>query len=178
MAPWCRIAPYGSGIFTGFLVSSIGRRYPLHRRIKIIGYLTSIAFAAFCLFPNYIDFISPSDASHTFMIIYQTLSRPLWSLSIAWIIFVCSLNQGGIINRILSFSFWTPLARLNYAAYLIHMTVILISVLNQSNPLYYQFMSCLHSYVSQLIFAYLAATLIVIFFEAPFFVLERKILKR
>jgi hypothetical protein len=178
MAPWCRISPYAIGLLTGFLVSNTGRTYHLNRIVRLIGNLLATVLALTCIFANYGDFILPSGLSRASTIAYQALSRPAWSISIAWLIFVCSVNHGGIVNRILSSMYWSPFARLNYAAYLVHITVIFITVFNQSNPLYYQFMSCVNSFVSQLFFSYLAATVIVIVFETPFFILEKKLFKR
>jgi peptidoglycan/LPS O-acetylase OafA/YrhL len=178
MAPWCRISPYAIGLLTGFLVINTGRTYHLNRNLRVIGNITAIILALTCIFSNYGDFILPTRLSHASIIAYQALSRPAWSISVGWIIFLCSINQAGIVNDILSSAWWLPLARLNYATYLIHITVIFITVFNQSNPLYYQFMSCTISFLAQLFFSYLAAIIIVIFFETPFFILEKKLFKR
>lgn len=178
MAPWCRIAPYAIGLLIGFIIVNIGRHYPLNHATKTVGTVLAIGFALASIFWNYRESLLLHVLSDTSKIAYQMFSRFFWSVFVSWLIFLCSINQGGIINRILSLPMWLPLARLNYAAYLIHMTIILISVFNQSNPLYYQFLTCLHSFVSQLIFSYLAAILIVILFETPFVVLEKKIFRR
>ncbi|CAF3744244.1 unnamed protein product [Rotaria sp. Silwood1] len=178
MTPWCRISPYAIGLFTGFLVINMGRTYHLNSFVRLIGNLLATALALACIFSIYGDYVLVPGLSRATLITYQTLSRPAWSISIAWLIFLCSINQGGIVNRILSFSIWTPLARLNYAAYLIHSTVIFVTLFNQSNPMYYQPMTLVNSYVSTLFFSYLAAIAVVIFFETPFFVLEKKIFKR
>lgn len=178
MAPWCRVGAYAIGLLAGFLIINTGRNYRVNRPIRIFGTLIAIVLALASIFWNYPDQISPTGLSRTSTFAYQILSRPMWSMAILWLIFLCSTGQGGIVNRILSSSLWLPLARLNYAAYLIHITVIFITVFNQSNPLYYQFMTCLNSYVSQLIFSYLAAIIVVIFLETPFFILEKKLFKR
>jgi hypothetical protein len=178
MAPWCRIAAYAIGILTGFLIIHKDRNFHLKRPARVIGTLLAIALALTSIFWNYRDNLLPSGISPASMIAYHILSRPAWSIAIAWLIFVCSIDQAGVVNTILSFPAWSPLARLNYAAYLIHITVIFITVFNQSNPLYYQFMTCVNSFVSHLFFSYLAAIAVVIFFETPFFIVEKKWLKR
>ncbi|CAF1347579.1 unnamed protein product [Rotaria sordida] len=94
------------------------------------------------------------------LIAYHTLSRPCWALCIGWLVFLCSTNQGGTVNTILSWPIWTPLARLNYSTYLIHVMIIFITIYNQSTPIY------------------VAAIVVVIFFETPFFILEKKLFKR
>ena len=114
----------------------------------------------------------------TSFIFYQSLSRPIWSMAIGWLIFLCMINRGGIVNKILSWSIWAPLARLNYATYLIHFTIILIMVSNQRFPFYYQAHLVLNNFVSQIVFSYIAAILVVIFIETPFLIIEKKIFKR
>ena len=178
MAPWCRIAPYAVGILTGFLILHTGRHYRLNRTVRIIGSLLAITLALASIFWNYGDSLLPSGLSRASTIVYQILSRLTWSIAISWLVFLCCINQGGVVNQFLSSPLWTPLVRLNYAAYLIHITVIFITVFNQSNPLYNQFMTCANSYVSQLFFSYLAAIVVVMLFETPFFILEKKLLKR
>ena len=116
--------------------------------------------------------------SRAWLITYQALSRPAWSISVSWLIFLCSINQGGIVNQILSFSIWSPLARLNYAAYLMHSIVIFTTIFNQVIPFYYQPTTIINLFAAELFFSYLAAILVVIFFETPFFILEKKILRR
>ncbi len=121
----------------------------------MIGNLLAIAMALGCIFFLYGDYILVPGVSRASRIAYQTLSRPVWSCRI-----------------------WAPLARLNYAAYLIHSTVIFVTLFNLTTPLYYQPMTFLNNYVSQLFFSYVAAIVVVIFFETPFFVLEKRIFKR
>ncbi|CAF4737749.1 unnamed protein product [Rotaria sp. Silwood1] len=110
VTPWCRISPYAIGLFTGFLVINMGRTYHLNSFVRLIGNLLATALALACIFSIYGDYVLVPGLSRATLITYQTLSRPAWSISIAWLIFLCSINQGGIVNRILSFSIWTPLA--------------------------------------------------------------------
>jgi hypothetical protein len=144
----------------------------------MIGNILAIAMALACIFSLYGDYVLVPGLNRASLIAYQALSRPVWSISVSWLLFLCSTNQGGIINRILSFPIWAPFARLNYAAYLIHSTVIFVTLFNLTTPLYYQPMTFLNNYVSQLFFSYLAAIVVVIFFETPFFILEKRVFKR
>ncbi|CAF2129145.1 unnamed protein product [Rotaria magnacalcarata] len=178
MSPWCRISPYAIGLLTGFLVVNTSNSYRLNSIVRVIGNFLAIALAMTCIFSMYGDSILMPGVSNVSFIAYQTLSRPAWSISISWLIYLCNIKQGGIVNQILSSPIWSPLARLNYAAYLIHNTMILITVFNQSVPVYFQSMTCLNNYISHLFFSYLAAIIVVIFFEMPFFILEKKFFKR
>lgn len=116
--------------------------------------------------------------SRASLVTFQTLSRTGWAISIAWLILLCSLNQGGFINKILSWTIWTPLARLNYSAYLIHSTILTTSISNQIMPTYFQPHLVVNTFVVYIFFSYMAAIVVHTFLEVPFFILEKKLFKR
>ncbi|CAF1490507.1 unnamed protein product [Rotaria sp. Silwood1] len=178
ITPWCRISAYAIGLLTGFIVINVGRSYHSNTYTKIFGTLLSIVVGLTCVFVMYLDYVLIAGLNRSELIAYQVLSRPFWALVIGWILFLCSTNQGGIVNTILSWPVWAPLARLNYSAYLIHLTVMLTTIYNQTIPIYNQPFMILNTYVSYLFFIYITAIVVVIFFENPFFVLEKYIFKR
>ena len=146
--------------------------------IKYLGTIFSVLVALGCLFATYPDNIMSSGLSRTFLVVYQAICRPLWSMAIAWLLFLCSTNQAGFVNRILSWPIWTPFARLNYSCYLIHGTIISISIFNQMNPLYFHGITVVNNMAGHIFFSYVAAILVAILFETPFFILEKKLFKR
>lgn len=162
----------------GFFVSSNDSNYRFNRLTQLIGGLIAIGLGLTCVFSLYEDYITPEGLSKASLITYQSLSRPAWSVAVGWLLLVCSTKQGGLINRILSSPLWSPLARLNYAAYLIHSVIIFTTLFNRSNPVYYQSTIFINSYVSTLFFTYVAAIVVAILFETPFFIIEKKIFKR
>lgn len=68
---------------------------------------------------------------------YESFSRAAWSISLFWIIFACVKGYGGIINSILSHSYWQPLARLSYSIYLIHLYLQYILARSEKNIQYF-----------------------------------------
>ncbi len=131
-----------------------------------------------CLFTTYPDYILASGLSRSIFVAYQSLARTFWSIAIGWLLFLCSIHQGGLINKILSWPIWAPLARLNYSCYLIHSTVIHTMIDSQKMPLYYQPHLVVNNFVSYIFFSYVSAVVVTIFFETPFFVVEKKLFKR
>ncbi|CAF1279439.1 unnamed protein product [Rotaria sordida] len=178
LTPWCRISPYAIGLLTGFIVINTGRSYRLNIYTKIFGSLLATVFGLTCIFVMYPDYAFVSGLSRSAIIAYQALSRSFWALVIGWLLFLCSTNQGGIVNTILSWPIWSPLARLNYSAYLVHTIILFITIYNQTIPYYFQPHLIINSYISNLFFIYVAAIVGVIFFETPFVVLEKKLFKR
>jgi peptidoglycan/LPS O-acetylase OafA/YrhL len=55
------------------------------------------------------------------------MSRPIWSAALAVIIFVCLTHRRNFINRILSQALFEPVARLTFAAYIVHPIIMQIS---------------------------------------------------
>jgi peptidoglycan/LPS O-acetylase OafA/YrhL len=131
-----------------------------------------------CLFTTYPDYILASGLNRSIIVAYQSLSRTFWSIAIGWLLFLCSIHQGGIVNGILSWPIWAPLARLNYSCYLIHSTVLHTMIYSQKMPFYYQPHLVVNNFISQIFFCYISATVVTIFFETPFFVVEKKLFKR
>lgn len=142
--------------------------------INLLLFLISLV----CLFTTYPDYILSSGLNRSILVSYQSLVRTLWSICIGWILFQCSINQGGLVNKILSWSIWLPFAKLNYSCYLIHAIMIKIILYNQVIPMYYQGHLIVNNFISHILISYLTAIVVMIFFETPFFVIEKKIFKR
>ncbi|CAF4368100.1 unnamed protein product [Rotaria sp. Silwood2] len=106
VAPWCRISAYAIDLMVGFLVIKASRTYRFKLSTKIIGNLVMCLIALTCIFSMYADAILVPGLNRSWLVAYQTLSHTCWSLVIGWLIFLCSTNQGGIINTILSWSIW------------------------------------------------------------------------
>lgn len=166
------------GLLTGFLLIMTGRTYRLNIYVRLIGTFLSIATSLACLFSIYPDYVNEPGLSRTSLIIYQSLSRTGWSLAIAWLIFLCSIHQGGIVNSILSWPIWLPFTRLNYAAFLVHPTILYIIIFNRTVPFYYQPHILLNNFVSHIFFSYLAAIVVYMFFETPFVVIETELFRQ
>ena len=150
----------------------------MNRSVLISGTIFTILIAFTCLFSTYRDYILPAGLNRAILIGYQSIVRTCWSSCIGWLLFLCSINQGGFVNKILSLSIWLPFSKLNYSCYLIHSTIILIILLNQIIPMYYQGHLLVNYSISFILLSYTTAIVIAIFIETPFFIIEKKIFKR
>ena len=145
---------------------------------KTSGNILAIILFLICILVPYYDIITPQGLTRPLSITYQVLSRTLWSMAIGWLIFLCSTNNAKTVNKILSWPAFVPLARLNYSAYLIHSMVIYVLIYNLVEPIHFQPHVLIQYFVSNTLLTYTAAIIIVIFFEAPFFVIEKKLSKQ
>ncbi len=163
---------------TGYFVIDVGRLYRLNKSIKFFITILAILTALACLFTIYGDYILVPGLNRSVLVAYQSLSRTFWSICIGWLLFLCCINQGGIVNKILSWPIWSPFARLNYSCYLVHSTIIYLILFNQKMPMYYQGQLVFNNFIAHIFLSYAAAILVAIFFETPFFIIEKKFFKR
>ena len=74
----------------------------------------------------------------TSRILYDSLSRILWSLAMSFIIYACVTSYGGFVNEFFSWKVWQPLSKLSFCAYLIQYTIFEINKYTPTHPLHLQ----------------------------------------
>ena len=178
ITPWCRISAYAVGVLTGYCVIEASCVCRINGYVKFLISTFAIVIGLACIFTKYSDYTLPSSLDRSILVAYETLSRTLWSICIGWLLFLCTIKQGGIVNKILSWPIWSPLAKLNYSCYLVHYIVLLVMIHSQIVPLYYQVHTVVNKFVSYIFFSYVVAIFVSIFIETPFFILEEKLFKR
>ncbi|XP_052756169.1 O-acyltransferase like protein-like [Galleria mellonella] len=102
--------------------------------------------------------------------------RPLWALSICWMIFACTHGYGGPINWILSHPMWKILARLSYTMYVFHYPLMFVVNGSLVTPLYFSDEFAIHKAMTDFVIAVLAAYIITLFVDAPCSVLIKHFL--
>ncbi|XP_072044029.1 nose resistant to fluoxetine protein 6-like [Amphiura filiformis] len=129
--PYTRIPAFLIGMIMGYIMF---RQISEHQRIRLSSIVVSggwgLAFAVgisviYGTYTSYGDVsMFESVWSNAVNVLYGTFSRLGWSLVLSWVVFACYYGYGGWINDFLCWSFWIPLSRLTYSAYLIHGLVI------------------------------------------------------
>ena len=124
--PYCRINAYLIGIVLGFVLYKKWRvKSSLWIRlcIYIALWMIAVVFCMTIVFGQYQTW-----NGHPFTkaenVMYFMFSRTVYSTGIALMIYACHNGFGGIINSFLSWSFWVPLSRLTFMAYLSHPIVL------------------------------------------------------
>ena len=122
--PWARYQAYLIGILLGYILHHTrGKAVKINEVVNII--MWQVAFlSAFAVVYGLYDARVTSEISLFSATMYNTFQRIAWNCSVAWVIFSCVKGYGGIVNDFLSWSFFAPLARLTFCAYLIHMNLI------------------------------------------------------
>ena len=89
---------------------------------------------------------------------WAAFGRLAFAMGVSWVMFACITGYGGIINSFLSWPLFSPLSKLTYCTYLIHIDVIFLFFYSTKRPMYfseYTIVSCFFF----LIFTYYILTL-------------------
>ena len=127
--PWMRIQPYMIGMGTALLLNKWNYKLDLSKKASatcwILSIFSTLAIMFGCANPNMTLGLS---------VVYETFSRIVWSLGIAWLIIACLTNNGGIVNEFLRLPYWIPPSRVTYTAYLLNPFIIITICTFSNNP--------------------------------------------
>eukprot|EP00611_Tribonema_gayanum_P001511 TRINITY_DN1110_c1_g1_i3.p1 TRINITY_DN1110_c1_g1~~TRINITY_DN1110_c1_g1_i3.p1 ORF type:complete len:735 (-),score=254.96 TRINITY_DN1110_c1_g1_i3:579-2783(-) len=98
---------------------------------------------------------------------YNALTRPLWCLGLVMLCLPCFLNQGGLIQQMLSHRGWVPFARLSFGAYLLHPIIINLWLLNSTAKFHFSRLDLVMSYLCVATATFLSSLLLSLLVEAP-----------
>jgi peptidoglycan/LPS O-acetylase OafA/YrhL len=176
---YCRAAPYLIGLMVAYVFKIEGggkaraaRLRPLTLRLGWLVSATLLFLIAFCMPGDRLQII-PAELPQWADSAVLTFTPLLWSLAVAFMVYICAVGQGGILNQLLSARVWVPLSRLTYACYLLHpfvLEVFFSSLLPPLNFSEYQFNYFL---LGTLVVSYGCASLLFLSIEVPFAMLEQ-----
>lgn len=177
--PWHRISPYLVGLALGYLLYRKAR-FPFHRLVNLILYLSLWLAAAAILIPTLYGLYPtwhghiPSMAEN---ILYNVLFRFAWGVGLALIVFACHNGYGWFINSFLSMKFWIPLSRLSYNAYLVHPFVLTVFYGSLRKAIHYDDLNLAFQTVANIVVSFGVAALVSVFVEFPLGNVEQALFK-
>ena len=68
---------------------------------------------------------------------WAAFGRLAFAMGVSWVMFACITGYGGIINSFLSWPLFSPLSKLTYCTYLIHIDVIFLFFYSTKRPMYF-----------------------------------------
>ncbi|GBO45765.1 Nose resistant to fluoxetine protein 6, partial [Araneus ventricosus] len=134
------------------------------------GWAVASAITLTCLFGLYRQNLTTVEAGF-----YNGLNRIGFGLGLSWVIFVCVIGQGDVVNSLLSWKVWIPLSRLTYCAYLVHPIIQNGYYLSVRRLIEFSHISVILFYLGFLIISYTAALATTLLFESPVIRLEKYI---
>lgn len=197
--PYCRIAPYAIGLFSGMIIYSyrrfeetgevfdpialkVGKFIVDNRKWRYIGMVVGLFCINLCLFIQYTAYKDVHNGFNNW-----TLTETAWFLAFDRIIFTtglvlvllpCCLGKFKILQEILSASAWAPLARLCYAVFLIHLVIITTMFNNVQIAIYWDAYNIYLDFITVTVISFVLAVPVCLMMESPTMALEKVMFAR
>ena len=177
--PYCRINAYLIGVLLGFVLYKKWRvKCDLWILICFYSLMWIIAIGS-CLvivFGQYKTWNGhPFTKSENIM--YFMFSHTVFSTGVALMIYTCHNGFGGVINKLLSFSFWVPLSNLNYMTYLVHPIVLTLMYRTMRVQFIYTDWLLILLFASAVVLSYSLALILAVTVEYPVANIENAVYK-
>ncbi|XP_055947333.1 nose resistant to fluoxetine protein 6-like [Argiope bruennichi] len=168
--PYTRICAYLVGLLIAYIVCK--RKENNSPKLNTItlwtGWALASGVALTCQFVLYHQKLSLVETAF-----YNALSRIGFSLGVGWVIFVCVIGQGDVVNSILSWKPLIPLSRLTYCAYLLHPVVQTVYFFSLRKLVEFNHFNIMMLFFGTLFISYFVALVTSLLFESPVIRLER-----
>lgn len=178
--PWDRIATYVIGLVLGYILYKGFKFSMLSRLAKLLVYaglwcvtVVSVFWLSYGLYFTWHGH-TPGRFEN---FLYITLSRPIWGLGLAAIIFACHNGYGWVIDSFLSMKVWTPLSRMTFNAYLMHPIVITVIYGQLQTAVHYTDITMAVYTVAFVVFSYAGAAIVCVMVEFPLSTIEMLLFK-
>ena len=191
--PYCRAAPYAIGIMCGLILythrnyAKTGKIYDNwafylgnlleNRYIRYAGYLLGLFFINFFIF---IQFTAYRDVDNGWtswtrgeIAAFYGFSRPCWGLGISLLFLPMLLGHWKLVAWFLSLDIWTPLARLTFCTYLVHLNLGSIYFNSKNTAYWFDDLNITIDFFFITLTSYAAAIPLTLAVESPFMALEK-----
>jgi len=172
--PYTRIPPYLVGMAIAFFFADTG--VGLKQRIKKYWwYILYLFSAAIVILPIFLTHVH-QNWTEIESILYTVLSRTSVALGVALLMYSCFMRPKSWLNLFFSSSAWTAMARLTFAAYLIHPVILFTFYLDRSRLMHYQNTDLIFYFISTAVISYALALITAMLVEKPAMNLEKLLL--
>lgn len=180
--PQFRFPSYALGMLSGMIHSWQKKEHPdfkypfpnalLAAAVAILFYIIYVqSYTAYqnrpCSFTEYTSTQCGSDWSSEQLAWYNSSSKPLWCLALSIITLLSANKQGGFISAFLGHSVWGPPAKLSFAVYLLHVTILNLSVLSTTQKWRYSHFEFLTQVTSVIFLSFVLGLFVAVFIESP-----------
>ncbi|XP_041825612.1 O-acyltransferase like protein isoform X2 [Melanotaenia boesemani] len=168
--PYTRYGPFLIGVLIGIYLTT-KKKQLLKQKQAALGWFCCLSLMAMLVGLAYILRETPAypSLSHA---LYQGLHRPLWALSVSWIILACEEGYGGFIKKFLSLNFWVPLSNISFACYLVHPVFIILYNGLQETPIHYTDINFMYLFFGHLVLTVVVSYILTVLVERPYLLLK------
>lgn len=169
--PHYHAGPYIIGILCGYLLA-VNPKFKIPKIVQIMGWSLTVVFS-FCVVNGIQKWNGGVIPSFWEKIFYSSCNRVAWGLAVAWVVVACSTGHASIVNNILSWKLWVPMARLTFLAYLTHVLVIQVFAGTRRTISRFDHSTAVWQFFGYLVPTYLIAFAGSILVEMPFLSLQK-----
>jgi len=173
--PWSRVGPYFIGSALAVLWKEKGK-VKISAPFRFLACLSASILLITTVFGTYTN--SEFNWSVVENVFYYTFSRTGFILGLAIFCYLMLNKQVVFIRTILSYHYWTPLARLSYGAYLLHPVIMVTTYLSTRVAFSWDIWSITVYYSGFIILSYSFSFVLWIVYEKPLANLETVIITR
>lgn len=194
--PYCRIAPYAIGMLFG-LIYFTHRKYQtdhiiydnisysilklFHSRyVRYLFYLIGLGLISFMIFMEYPAYSSAAksesledDWNQSSRSAFMAFNRSGFVLGVSLIVLPLLMGYNKAVGNVMRSRVWTPLARLSFCGYLVHISVLAMIYGRQEVAYYLTSFNLLTDFVVGCVGTYAIAFLIFILVECPMINVEK-----
>lgn len=178
--PWDRISTYVVGLVLGYVLFKGFKFGGLNRLTRLLVYMGVWCVTAVAMFwLSYgLYFTWHGHIPGRFEnFVYITLSRPIWGLAVAAVVFACHNGYGWVVDSFLSMKVWIPLSRLTFNAYLVHPIVLTVIYGQLQTVVHYTDVTMAVYLVAFVVFSYATAAVVCVVVEFPLSTIEMMLFK-
>eukprot|EP00929_Paragymnodinium_shiwhaense_P021834 TRINITY_DN14129_c0_g1_i1.p1 TRINITY_DN14129_c0_g1~~TRINITY_DN14129_c0_g1_i1.p1 ORF type:complete len:809 (+),score=183.63 TRINITY_DN14129_c0_g1_i1:64-2490(+) len=183
MKPWTRMAPFVIGIGTAWLWSerfskNSGRHETTLGAVgSVVLSLVALGLMAAATFLRIVFYkcdgaactnIQTNPAGPVFSYLWIGFSIPCWALGLAILSTLCFQRRFlPVVQNVMHAAFWQPIAKLTYAAYLIHTCVLILDFCQRNDMIDFTGASYLYGFIAYVVFTMFLAFVLWLLFEKP-----------
>ncbi|KAH8386779.1 hypothetical protein KR093_002452 [Drosophila rubida] len=173
-----RATPWLIGLLFGyFLHNEKGRRRGMPWWLVLLLWLLSMTMLCLVIWIIY-PFTQPTADEITPLAgaFYICCSRIVWPVALCWLIWACHNGLGGVVNTLLSWSFWQPISKLSYCLYIWHLLVETLNTARMRTSQHFSNYDAILRFWSDFGITVLVAMFMFLCIETPFVRLEMQLL--
>ncbi|KAL4221456.1 hypothetical protein ACF0H5_019713 [Mactra antiquata] len=166
--PWCRVSTFCIGIFLGYIIQKLNH-IKMNKIIAVLFWIIAVCFALLVMYIPYTKFVENLDPwTNSQQAAYEALGRPVWAISMAWIVYACHSGLGGPLSDFLSWKGFVPLSRLTYLVYLIHPVLMVLVVYSRRTLIHLDDFEMAYQFIGHIVVNFAAAFFASLAFDLPF----------
>ncbi|XP_013181605.1 PREDICTED: nose resistant to fluoxetine protein 6-like [Papilio xuthus] len=173
-----RAPPFLVGMVFGYLLHTYrGKPVYISTILNLILWALSLSLlltVCYCTYPT----MQPGWDNQTVDSLINSFMRPAWALGLGWLIFACVNGYGGPINWLLSLNLWKLPARLSYAMYILHFSLMVIFNSSNTAPIYFTVSYIIFLFYGFFVLTFIVAIFVTVFIDIPFSILFKLLLDK